>query len=76
MKGRMTTDHTAGGDAVADQFVAIRSEDGAALDRFWARDCRPASAAILDIGCGSGVPIAQALVSDGFMVWGVDASPY
>jgi SAM-dependent methyltransferase len=29
----------------------------------------------LDIGCGSGVPIAKSLVNDGFSVWGVDASP-
>jgi 2-polyprenyl-3-methyl-5-hydroxy-6-metoxy-1,4-benzoquinol methylase len=30
---------------------------------------------ILDIGCGSGVPIAQALVDAGFTVCGIDASP-
>ncbi|HTH28317.1 MAG TPA: class I SAM-dependent methyltransferase [Sphingobium sp.] len=71
----MTTDHSAGWDAVADQFMAIRSDIGTALVRSWARDCLPPSAAILDIGCGSGVPIAQALASDGFTVWGVDASP-
>lgn len=55
--------------------MALRSEVGTALVRSWARDRLPASAAILDIGCGSGVPIAQALVRDGFAVWGVDASP-
>jgi SAM-dependent methyltransferase len=71
----MTTDHSAGWEAVADQFIAIRSQTGPALVRSWARDRLPRSAAILDIGCGSGVPIAQALVNDGFSVWGVDASP-
>ena len=71
----MTTDHSAGWEAVSDQFMAIRSQIGAALVRSWAKDHLPRSAAILDVGCGSGVPIAQSLVNDGFSVWGVDASP-
>ena len=71
----MTTDHSAGWEAVSDQFMAIRSQIGAALVRSWAKDRLPRSAAILDVGCGSGVPIAQSLVNDGFSVWGVDASP-
>jgi SAM-dependent methyltransferase len=71
----MMTDQSAGWEAVSDQFVANRSQVGAALVRSWAKDRLPRSAAILDIGCGSGVPIAQALVNDGFSVWGVDASP-
>lgn len=71
----MTTDHSAGWEAVSDRFMAIRSQIGAAFVRTWAKDCLPPSSAILDIGCGSGVPIAQSLVSVGFSVWGVDASP-
>ena len=71
----MTTDHSAGWDAVADQFMMIRSEIGAALVRSWARSSLPESCTILDIGCGSGVPISKALASDGFTVWGIDASP-
>lgn len=30
---------------------------------------------MLDIGCGHGVPITEALIQDGFEVFGVDASP-
>ena len=71
----MTTDHSDGWNAVADHFMAIRSKIGTELVRSWAKDGLPPSAAILDLGCGSGVPIAQALVEDGFSVWGVDASP-
>ncbi|MEA1083533.1 class I SAM-dependent methyltransferase [Sphingomonas sp. CD22] len=71
----MTTDHSAGWDAVAERFMAIRSTVGAELMRSWAKSNLPASAAILDIGCGSGVPIARALVEDGYSVWGIDASP-
>ena len=29
----------------------------------------------MDLGCGHGVPISQTLVEDGFVVYGVDASP-
>lgn len=35
----------------------------------------PPGTAILDLGCGHGVPIAQALFGAGFQVYGVDASP-
>jgi cyclopropane fatty-acyl-phospholipid synthase-like methyltransferase len=35
----------------------------------------PHGAAILDLGCGSGVPITEALIADGFAVHGIDASP-
>lgn len=71
----MTTDASAGWDEVAEQFMAVRSAVGTALVRSWAADCLPAAATILDVGCGSGVPIATALVQDGFRVWGVDAAP-
>jgi 2-polyprenyl-3-methyl-5-hydroxy-6-metoxy-1,4-benzoquinol methylase len=35
----------------------------------------PAGATILDLGCGTGLPISQALIERGFNVYGVDASP-
>ncbi len=35
----------------------------------------PAGAAILDLGCGSGLPIAGHLASQGFSVTGVDSAP-
>ena len=43
------------------------------LDRFTA--LLPQGAEILDIGCGSGVPIAAALIAQGHAVTGVDSSP-
>lgn len=43
------------------------------LDRFCA--LLPAGAAVLDIGCGSGLPIARELIRRGFDVTGVDATP-
>lgn len=70
----MTLDPSAGWEAVAERFMALRSSAGAALVRSWARAHLPAGAAI-DLGCGSGVPIARGLADDGFPIWGIDASP-
>lgn len=47
---------------------------GAATVRSWGRSL-PRSASILDLGCGAGVPISEALITEGFAVYGVDASP-
>lgn len=71
----MTTDPSVGWEAVAERFMALRSPAGAALVRFWAQAHLPAGGAILDLGCGSGVPIARGLADDGFPIWGIDASP-
>ncbi|WP_308462229.1 class I SAM-dependent methyltransferase [Sphingomonas citri] len=60
---------------MADAFMAVRSGVGTALVRAWAARRLPPGAAILDIGCGSGMPIAAALVADGFTIWGIDPSP-
>jgi SAM-dependent methyltransferase len=43
------------------------------LDRFTA--LLPRGGAVLDIGCGSGQPIARHLIEQGFAVTGVDSSP-
>lgn len=40
----------------------------------WAESIR-SGGAILDVGCGSGMPISAALIGRGFVVSGVDASP-
>jgi SAM-dependent methyltransferase len=43
------------------------------LDRF--RALLPAAASVLDIGCGSGDPMARYLIEQGCKVTGVDSSP-
>lgn len=43
------------------------------IDRFRRR--LPSSAAVLDIGCGSGDPISRHLIASGCKVTGIDASP-
>lgn len=69
-------DRSNGYEAVAAQLMAARerSRVGVQTVRHSARSL-PRGASILDLGCGHGVPIAQALLEDGFAVHGVDASP-
>ncbi|WP_370677309.1 class I SAM-dependent methyltransferase [Pleomorphomonas sp. PLEO] len=57
-------------------WAALRGDrltEGAWLDRFCG--LIPAGAAVLDIGCGSGLPIAGDLIRRGFDVTGVDGTP-
>lgn len=70
----MTPDPSRGWDAIAQDFIAARTDIGADIVRQWATQMPP-GAAVLDLGCGSGAPVADALVAAGFRVFGVDASP-
>lgn len=57
-------------------WATLRSDhltEGPWLDRFCA--LLAAEAAILDIGCGSGLPIAGELIRRGFDVTGIDGTP-
>ncbi len=67
-------DRSNGWEDVAATFMAVRSRAGVGAVRAWARSVRPGGA-VLDLGCGSGVPIAETLLTCGFDVHGVDASP-
>ncbi len=70
------TDRSHGWDAVAPALIAGRQESriGAEVIRAWAHTL-PRAAAVLDLGCGSGVPVSEALLDAGCRVWGIDASP-
>ena len=72
----MQTDRSAGYEAVADEFAVRRRALAIGLGtiQHWARQL-PAGATVLDLGCGSGVPIARELSRLGFSVAGIDASP-
>lgn len=59
-------------DWVADRGFAPNGDDRTWLDRFTAR-LRPGET-VLDVGCGSGRPMAAALLARGFHVTGVDSS--
>lgn len=72
----MIDDRSNGYDALALEHIARREQRdiGVATTRRWARSL-PAGAAILDLGCGHGVPLSLALRNDGFAIHGIDASP-
>jgi SAM-dependent methyltransferase len=65
-----------GYEEAAQAFMRLRgaSDIGVATVRKWASTLPP-GASVLDLGCGDGVPLAKALIDDGFSVFGIDASP-
>jgi SAM-dependent methyltransferase len=76
MKASHPADPSNGYEAVAKNSIWSRSRSsiGASTVRAWAKTL-PQSATVLDLGCGNGFPISQALVDEGLTVYGVDASP-
>jgi SAM-dependent methyltransferase len=69
-------DASNGWEGVAVQMLEQRehSSIGVEVVRTWA-GALSGGASVLDLGCGSGVPVSQALMQAGFTVTGVDASP-
>ena len=69
-------DKSNGYDHIATTFAAIRSERdiGVSAVRKWVRSLAPDSA-VLDLGCGTGIPISRVLIEEGMNVYGIDASP-
>lgn len=71
-------DKSNGYEEVASVFIAGRGSDsaetGVSVVADWSRTL-PGGASVLDLGCGTGVPISRALLELGFQVYGVDASP-
>ena len=68
-----TEDLSNGYEDLSAAFIETRSKVGAATVREWAQSL-PYSGAILDVGCGCGIPISQTLIECGFEVYGIDAS--
>lgn len=72
--GMEPSDKSNGYEEVANLFMSERdSLTGVSTVRQWSRTLTPGSS-VLDLGCGHGVPLSQALIEDGFAVYGVDAS--
>ena len=68
-------DRSNGWEAVASQLIALRSATiGLTTLQKWiaSLDVR---GTVLDLGCGGGIPVSEALVSAGFDVYGIDAAP-
>jgi SAM-dependent methyltransferase len=73
------TDRSNGYEGVAQEFLAGRGGPrsagiGAKTVRDWARTL-PHGAAVIDLGCGPGIPITEVLVGEGLNVYGIDAAP-
>jgi 2-polyprenyl-3-methyl-5-hydroxy-6-metoxy-1,4-benzoquinol methylase len=68
-------DKSNGYQAIASSFLSVRerSKIGVSVVDEWSRLLSP-GAAVLDIGCGGGVPISELLIERGYKVYGVDAS--
>ena len=72
-------DRSNGYEGIAEEFLGGRgsvnsSGVGVRSVREWARKFQP-GAAVLDLGCGSGLPITKVLVEAGLSAYGVDAAP-
>ena len=72
-------DRSNGYEGVAAEFLGGRGRApstaiGAREVRDWARGL-PLGAAVIDVGCGSGLPITKVLIDEGLDVYAIDASP-
>lgn len=72
-------DRSNGYEGVAAEFLTGRGRApstaiGAKAVRDWARRL-PSGAAVIDLGCGSGLPITKVLVNARLNVYAIDASP-
>ena len=70
-------DKSNGYDQIAARFAKLRGESidgiGSSSVRSWARTLPPAST-VLDLGCGTGLPLTNVLAGEGMHVYGIDAS--
>jgi 2-polyprenyl-3-methyl-5-hydroxy-6-metoxy-1,4-benzoquinol methylase len=70
-------DKSNGYEEIASIFLSRRGQNvsgvGASVVADWSRTLAD-GASVLDLGCGTGVPITQTLIKRGFEVYGVDAS--
>ena len=69
-------DRSNGWESIARDFIeyARRSTIGASTIREWSNGL-PRGIAILDVGCGPGAPRSEVLADEGFMLYGIEASP-
>ena len=71
-------DKSNGYEEIALTFISERGRNQSGVGKSVVADWSQmlsAGATVLDLGCGTGVPISQALIERGCKVYGVDASP-
>jgi cyclopropane fatty-acyl-phospholipid synthase-like methyltransferase len=71
-------DKSNGYESIAPTFMKYRGQSvsgiGISAIRQWA-GALPPGAAVLDLGCGTGLPVTHVLGEEGLTVYGIDASP-
>lgn len=71
-------DESNGYDSIADIFIKGRGQAvngiGSSIARTWAQSFDKGST-LLDIGCGTGIPITKILLEEGLNAYALDASP-
>ncbi|WP_246202407.1 class I SAM-dependent methyltransferase [Spirosoma agri] len=68
-------DKSNGYEDFAASFISTRQQAiGASSVRRWAKTLSP-KATVLDLGCGTGIPVSKILMDEGMLVYGIDASP-
>jgi SAM-dependent methyltransferase len=71
-------DQSNGYEDIASAFISARERDhssiGASVVADWSQTL-PAGGTVLDLACGTGIPISKTLIDRGFRVYGIDASP-
>jgi len=70
----LPSDPSNGHDAIADEFMAVRSASGRSVVEEWAASL-PQGASVIDVGAGSGEPLTAALIEAGLTVAAIDAAP-
>lgn len=72
----MTEDDLSNGyEAIAPDFIQRREQSAIGVDRVrhWAR-LLPQNSVVLDLGCGSGIPVSATLANEGCELYCIDAS--
>ena len=70
----VSQDKSNGYEELAEAFMSARNPRlGPSMIREWTKTL-PRGCPVLDLGCGHGVPISEALIGEGFGVYGLDAS--
>lgn len=71
-------DKSNGYESIAKRFIEIRGQkdDGTGTSNVpnWIKSL-PKNSSVLDLGCGTGIPITKVLIQEEMKVYGIDASP-
>ena len=74
----LTMDKSNGYENIAKDFIEVRGKSvngiGASSVRDWVKELSYGSV-VLDLGCGTGIPVSKILIEEGMTVYGIDASP-